>query len=86
MVWSMKKYILFSLVSLLSFSSAFAAVEDDSILKELEKETVKALEFDFKMKKFESCENLEDVMGAYIKEYWKSNKQRYAYPVLYRTL
>ena len=39
----MKKYILFSLISILSFSSVFAAVEDDSIIKELEKETVKAL-------------------------------------------
>ena len=82
----MKKYILLSLISLLSFSSVFAAVEDDSIIKELEKETVKALEFDFKMKKFESCENLEDVMGNYVKEYWKSNKQRFNYPVLYRSL
>jgi hypothetical protein len=58
----MKKIILLSLVSFLSFSSVFATIEDNSILEELDKTEIKTLDVDFKLKSFESCEGLENVM------------------------
>jgi hypothetical protein len=55
--------IFISLVVLLSFFSiSWADIEDTSIIDELEKNEVKKIDFDFKLKSFESCENLEDVM------------------------
>jgi len=84
----MKKVLLFLLVTMFSFGNLFALdIEDDSIIQELEKEEVKQLDFDFKLKSFESCENLETVMEKYIKNYWKNNKSRYrGWPVLYDTI
>jgi hypothetical protein len=58
----MKELFIFLLVTISSISSVFAAVEDDSIIKELEKTNVQTLNIDFKLKSFESCESLEKVM------------------------
>jgi hypothetical protein len=63
----------------------FAQTEDTSILSELNKKNIATLNLDFKMKSFQSCQNFEDTMTNYIKEYWKNNQGRYAYPVLYKT-
>ena len=81
----MKKIFLLALISLFSINSSFASVEDNSIIDELNKWELKELNVDFNLKSFESCENLENVMGKYIKDYWKNNKKRYAYP-MYKTM
>lgn len=81
----MKKSLLLLLLAIFSFTNVSASdVEDTSIIDELEKQEVKALDFDFKLKSFESCDWLEKVMGDYIKDYWKNNKDKWSYPVLYR--
>jgi hypothetical protein len=54
-------------------------LEDNSIIDELNKDEIKELNVDFNLKSFESCQNLEDVMSKYIKDYWKANKKRYMY-------
>jgi hypothetical protein len=68
----------------LSLNSAFADIEDDSIIKELDKDQVKELNVNFNLKSFESCKVLEDVMEGYIKDYWTVNKDKYRYPLMYR--
>lgn len=48
------------------------ANDDTSIIDALQEETsIKT--GTLQMQTFESCEAFEDVMGIYIKEYWKSN-------------
>jgi hypothetical protein len=58
----MKNIIILFLVFLFPLSSTYAEVEDTSIIDELEKQEVKQIDFDFNLKSFESCQNLEDVM------------------------
>jgi len=62
------------------------SIIDNSIIDKLEKTEVKELNFDFSLKSFESCEGLKNVMEKYVKDYWKNNKGKWAYPVLYRTM
>ncbi len=65
------KYL--SIFILLVFTlPTFATEEDNSIIEELNENEVKELNFDFKLKTFESCQSLESVMGKYIKEYYKT--------------
>ena len=78
----MKKVILSLFVIFFSVFSVYAEVEDNSIINELEKNKVEKLQFDFKLQKFESCWDLENVMEKYIKDYWKNSK-RNNYPILY---
>tara|TARA_Y100001960_G_C13942926_1_gene479957 strand:+ start:310 stop:474 length:165 start_codon:yes stop_codon:yes gene_type:complete len=43
---------------------------------------VKEVDFDFSLQTFSSCQNMEDVMESYVKDYWSThykNNQRY-YP------
>ena len=82
----MKKIFLLFFVLILSLNSAFAEVEDTSIIDELNKDEVKELNVDFNLKSFESCDALENVMWDYIKDYWENNKSRYNYPVMYKSL
>lgn len=83
----MKKIFLLLFMILFSISSVSANdVEDTSIIDELEKTEVKTLDFDFNLKSFESCDGMEKVMWDYIKKYWENNKDRWTYPVMYRTL
>ncbi len=78
----MKKYLLFMLLVWFTFSTVNAAVEDNSIIDELKWTDVKTLNSDFKLKSFNSCDNMETVMGDYIKTYWRNNKTRfYNYPM-----
>ncbi len=81
----MKKFILL-ILSIFLFSTTYASVEDDSIIKELENKEIKELQIDFKLKKFKSCEDMSSVIEKYIKTYWKYNKKRYIWPVLYKTM
>lgn len=81
----MKKIFLILLFLVLSISSTFAAIEDNSIIDKLNTNNVKELNTDFKLKSFESCANLETVMEKYIKNYWEKNKSKYMWwPVLYK--
>jgi hypothetical protein len=68
------KILLLLAVSISAISPAFAlrmadpfipnepVVSDDSIEKELDKNNTKELDFDFNLKTFDSCDNMEDVM------------------------
>jgi len=83
----MKNIFILLLVTVLSLSSVLAEdIEDTSIIDELEKQEIKEIDFDFNLKSFETCDGLEKVMWNYIKEYWKNNKNRWNYPIAYRTL
>ena len=83
----MKNIFLLLIFILFSFSIVNADnIEDDSIINELNKQEVKQLDFDFKLKSFNSCEGLENVMWKYIKDYWENNKKRWIQPVLYKTV
>lgn len=61
----------------------YAAVDDDSIIAELDKDKIEAINFDFKLKTFESCQDFETIMDKYIKDYYKIYKGRNRYPVMY---
>jgi len=59
----MKNIFILLILTIFSFTSVSASdIEDTSILDELEKQEIKALDFDFKLKSFESCDGLADVM------------------------
>lgn len=83
----MKRLFIFSLTFLLSLSGVFADIEDNSIIDELGSKEVKALEADFKLKSFNSCNDMEKVMWDYIKDYWKNNKDKfYRWWRMYKTM
>jgi hypothetical protein len=81
---NIRNIFLIILISLFSLNYSFASIEDNSIIDELNKGEVKELNVDFKLKSFESCQDLESVMGKYIKDYWKSNKDRYSHPIMFK--
>ncbi|MCP4523181.1 MAG: hypothetical protein GY828_03100, partial [Candidatus Gracilibacteria bacterium] len=60
-------------ISFMGFTGVFANVEDDSIQQELDKNNTQELQHDFELQTFDSCQNMEEVMGEYVKEYWKTN-------------
>ena len=79
----MKKILLLILSFFLFANLSFSyEIEDDSIVKELEKTEKNIVEPkpNFRLNTFKSCEDLEKVMEKYIKEYWKNNKRRYFEP------
>ncbi len=76
--------LVIMLISLFSVSGTYAAVEDNSIIDELNKTTAKPVDYDFNLKTFQSCEWLEKVMGDYIKDYWKNNQDKWRYPMMYK--
>ena len=78
-------FILFLVVLFLISNVSANVVEDTSIIDQLNQAETKNLNFDFGLKSFESCDGLENVMWKYIKDYWKNNKDKWSYPVLYRT-
>jgi len=66
----MKKLFILPLFLIISFSTSFAAVEDDSIIKELNKDnTVEINSENLKFKTFNSCEDLEKVTNDFLKDY-----------------
>ncbi len=67
------KNILVILLLSLWIGNVSAAVDDDSIIDELNSQNTQKLELDFKMKTFDSCDAFEDVMEDYMKEYWENN-------------
>ena len=80
----MKKILLTIFSAIFLVVPSFAAIEDDSIIKELENWNIQELNTDFNLKQFSSCDDLENVMWDYIKNYWEKNKSRYSWPVFYR--
>ncbi len=78
------KYLSF-VTLLLIVLPAYADIIDESILEEMKKQEVQELNFDFKLKTFSSCENLETVMEKYIKDYYKTYGNRYRGWVIYDT-
>jgi len=75
------KKLIFLILSFFIFSNTYAEIEDDSILKELNNQEKKELQFDFKLKKFKSCEDMTSVIEKYIKTYWKYHKKMYPEPI-----
>jgi len=73
----MKKMIILFL-SLFFIQHTFAAVEDTQVIDELDKTKAETLKFDFKLKKFQSCEDMSNVLTEFIKKYYKQR------PVYYR--
>lgn len=71
------KTIFSIFLSFLLFSTTFAAVEDNSIIKDLNKNQVKNLQTDFHLKTFKSCDDMQKVVSDYIKSYWKNNQNRF---------
>jgi hypothetical protein len=57
---------------------------DTSIVDKLNGVKVQELSLDFGLKSFNSCENLEDVMGKYIKDYYSANQDRYNRNIMFK--
>lgn len=76
----MKKisYILLFLLGI-PFVSYGSDIDDDSIIKELDKNNTQELEVDFSLKSFDSCQAFEDVMEDYLKMYWENSYKDYGY-------
>lgn len=72
------KKIIFFLVSLFIFQSTFAAVDDTQVIDQLNNGNTQELKFDFKLKKFQSCDDMSNVLTDFIKKYYKER------PVYYR--
>jgi len=73
----MNKLISAIIITAALFGSSYAATEDTSIIDELNNTDKEQLQFT--MKTFDSCNNFEDVMWDYIKDYWKNNQSQYLY-------
>jgi hypothetical protein len=75
----MKKSIklFFVLFLVFSFSSSFAEVDDTQIIDELNNQNTTDLKFDFKLKKFESCEDMSNVLTNYMKKYYNQRPNYY---------
>ncbi len=72
----MKKFLLV-VFSLFLFNSTFAVVEDTSVIDELNNKNTTELKFDFKLKKFESCEDMSSVLTNFIKKYYNDRPTYY---------
>lgn len=71
--------ILYTLPLLLVFSTSYAAVEDNQVINALSGSTSswsQVLNFDFKLKKFKSCDDMTNTLSEYIK---KVNSSRPTY-------
>jgi hypothetical protein len=58
----MKKIFLLIMISFLSLNFAYAEIEDNSIIDELDNSKIQELKVDFKLKTFKSCQDMEKVM------------------------
>ena len=72
----MKKYLVLLVLFMMGYSSTFATVEDTSVLDQLNGTATKTSQ-DFKLRKFSSCQNVEDIMNKYVQEYYKNNPPIY---------
>jgi len=58
----MKKLFLLFSIFMFSVLTSFATVEDTQVVDQIDKTNSKELNFDFNLKTFSSCDNLESVM------------------------
>jgi phosphoribosylpyrophosphate synthetase len=75
---SIKILMLLTFSYFLSINSSFAAVEDTQVIDKLNDTNTTNLQFDFKLKKFESCEDMSNVLTNYMKKYYNQR------PIYYR--
>lgn len=59
-------------------NASYAAVEDTQVIDKLNDTNTTNLQFDFKLKKFESCEDMSNVLTNYMKKYYNQR------PIYYR--
>jgi len=80
------KIFIFISLGFFTIGNTFATLEDNSIEEELNKEKIQELDMDFSLQSFDSCENMEDIMWDYIKDYWEENwKNKPQYPYYNRS-
>lgn len=77
----MRKILFIVLASLLFVNPLFAAVDDNSIIEELDSKNLEKLSQDIKLQTFESCDALENVMEDYMKMYWENSQSRWGWAV-----
>lgn len=74
-------YTIFTI--LLVTPLTLSANDDTQVIDALSKDTSEITSSDLKMQSFESCQAFEDVMEAYIKDYWdtyyRGNKMWYSH-------
>jgi hypothetical protein len=70
--------MLLTFTYFLHINSSFAAVEDTQVIDELNDKNTTNLKFDFKLKKFESCEDMSTVLTNFVKKYYNQR------PIYYR--
>lgn len=71
------KVLMLLTFSYFFINSSFAAVEDTQVIDELNDKNTTSLKFDFKLKKFESCEDMSNVLTEYMKKYYNSRPNYY---------
>jgi inhibitor of cysteine peptidase len=71
------KYLLWSIALFFIFlNSVFALdIEDNQIQNALAEKETKELQTDFRLQSFNSCQDMEDVMQDYLKEYFENQSQ-----------
>lgn len=81
----MKKYFLAFLLFFALIGKSFAEIVDDSIFKELEKNSEKKenLVFDFEMKKFGSCQKADEIINKYLEKQRKREEEFYKKNIFY---
>ncbi len=78
----MKKIFFLLSFFFLSLNVNANNVEDNSIIEALSEENENiSLEANFELQNFNSCNDFEDEMNSYIKNYWENNKWNYYYPM-----
>jgi hypothetical protein len=71
------RVLMFLTFSFFLINSSFAAVEDTQVIDQLNDKNTEALNFDFKLKKFESCEDMSNVLTDYMKKYYNTRPNYY---------
>lgn len=71
----MKKFLTIVFAGVFMVSPSFADIEDTSIIDELNKNEQKVTAADFKLQKFETCTDMQEVMSEYIKLYWENSSR-----------
>jgi len=71
----MKKLYFSFLVGLLFVPSfVFAAVDDTSVIDQLNGQKLQELDSKVNLETFQSCDDLQSVLTQYVKTYWKNAK------------
>jgi hypothetical protein len=73
-----KIFLLLSICFSIYPSFLFAAVDDTQVIDKLNDNNTETLKYDFKLKKFQSCDDMSNVLSDFVKKYYKDR------PVFYR--